>query len=117
MVLYYALKLFLSALIIVVVSEVAKRSSLLGALIASLPLTSILAITWLYIDTKDMEKVTNLSLGIFWIVIPSLLFFVSLPLFLKWGFNFWLGLCGSVLITGIGYAVYALLLAKAGIKI
>lgn len=114
---YYSSKLILSALMIVIVSEVAKRSSLLGALIASLPLTSILAIIWLYIDTKSLEKVTQLSMGIFWIVIPSLLFFISLPLLLKWGLNFGLGLLGAILITGAGYGGYIIFLSKLGIKI
>lgn len=115
--LYYIVKVLLSAIVIVAVSEVAKRSSLFGALIASLPLTSVLALIWLYLDTKDLQKVTDLSYGIFWIVIPSLVFFLSFPFLLKLGLNFWLGLGVSVLITGTSYWGYALLLTRWGVKI
>jgi hypothetical protein len=58
---YLITKVFLSAIIIVGVSEIAKRSSVLGGLIASLPLVSILAMIWIYIDTKDIEKISQLS--------------------------------------------------------
>lgn len=115
--LYYAIKVLISAVVIVLVSEVAKRSSLLGALIASLPLTSLLALVWLYLDTKSIEKVSQLSMGIFWVVIPSLLFFISLPLFFKLGWNFWFALSGSIVLTGTGYGAYVLLLSKWGIKL
>ncbi len=89
----------------------------MGALIASLPLTSLLAIVWLYIDTKDQQKVIALSHGIFWIVIPSLIFFVSLPFLLKQGINFWGSLGASILITGATYAGYTLMLSRFGIKL
>ncbi len=81
--LLYIIKTVISAAIIVAVSEVAKRSSLIGGLIASLPLTSLLAIIWLYTETKDTAKIQSLSLSIFWLVLPSLLFFITLPSFLK----------------------------------
>ena len=68
-----------------VVSELAKRSSFWGAALASLPLTSLLAFVWLYLDTGDIQKVSSLSQGIFWLVLPSLLLFVVLPLLLRSG--------------------------------
>src|SRR5690349_12496787 len=68
----YIIKLLISAAIIVAVSEVSKRSSLIGGLLASLPLTSFLAMLWLYKDTKDTAKVAALSMSIFWLVLPSL---------------------------------------------
>ncbi len=114
---YYFIKVVLSALVIVIVSEVAKRSTLLGALVASLPLTSMLAMIWLYIDTKSVEKVSDLSYGIFLIVIPSLLFFILFPVFIKVGWDFWTSIGGSILITGGAYYGYAVLLLKLGIKI
>ena len=55
--LYYTIKILLSSLVLVAVSEIAKRSSTLGALLASLPLTSLLAFVWLYLDTGDVQKV------------------------------------------------------------
>ena len=72
----YLIKIIVTAVLVVLISEAAKRWTLLGAIIASLPLTSILAMVWLYLDTKNVEKVATLSWGIFWVVIPSLAFFV-----------------------------------------
>ena len=64
------IKLIVSAALIVTIAEVSKRTALLGALLASLPLTSLLAMVWLYIDTGDVTTVANLASGIFWLVLP-----------------------------------------------
>ncbi len=110
--LYLVLKVLLSAIIIVIVSEVAKRSSVLGALIASLPLTSLLAIIWLYLDTGETAKVGALASGILWLVIPSLLFFIALPLLLRGGVHFWWAILISCLVTAAGYGFTTWILGK-----
>ena len=106
--LYYSIKILLSSLILVAVSEIAKRSSLLGALLASLPLTSLLAFVWLYLDTGDVQKVASLSSDIFWLVLPSLALFLVLPLLLKMGWSFWLSLAAAMLVTAACYGVMLL---------
>ena len=80
---YYIVKLVISATLIVLISEVSKRFTLLGGLLASLPIVSYLAMIWLYVDTRDSQKVADLSLSVFWLVLPSLSLFVVLPLLLK----------------------------------
>lgn len=80
---YYIVKILLTTASIVAISEIAKRSSFFGALLASIPLISVLAMLWLYIDTKDVSKISSLSMNVFWLVIPSLTLFLSLPFFLK----------------------------------
>ena len=72
---YIVVKALVSGVIIAVASELARRSSLLGAVLISLPLTSILAIVWLYRDTRDTDEVTDLSWSILWVVAPSVVFF------------------------------------------
>jgi hypothetical protein len=84
----YLIKIILSALVIVAVSEVGKRSSFLGALLASLPLISFMAMIWLYVDTKDTDKVAKLSVDIFWLVLPSLMFFLLFPFLLRMKVHF-----------------------------
>jgi uncharacterized membrane protein (GlpM family) len=69
---YYIFKVVITALIIVLVSEISKRSTFLGALLASLPLISLLAFIWIYVDTKDTARIAELSTQILWLVIPSL---------------------------------------------
>ncbi len=78
---YYLTKLAITAVLIVLISEISRRSSLIGAILASIPLVSVLAMVWLYVDTKDVEKISALATGIFWLVIPSLALFITLPVF------------------------------------
>lgn len=114
---YYLTKVFISAILIVVISEISKRSSFMGALLASIPLVSVMAILWLYIDTKDIEKISSLSVSIFWLVLPSLALFVSLPLLLKQGLDFYLSLLISVAITAACYAILVFTLNHYNIKL
>lgn len=113
----YAIKVLLTAVLVVAISEAAKRWTLLGAVVASLPLTSILAMVWLYMDTKNIEKVSSLSMGIFWAVIPSLIFFALFPYFSKMGWQFWSSLGASIGCTALGYWGYVLILGRLGVKI
>jgi len=113
----FAMKIFISALIIAGVSELAKKITPLAAILASLPLTSILAMIWLYKETQDIQKVIDLSKGIFWALLPSLLFFIVLPVLLKAGIKFSLAMVISSIIMAIGYSIYMVLLNKIGIKI
>jgi hypothetical protein len=111
----YALKVLISAVIVVAVSELAKRSTLIGALVASLPLTSLLAFVWLYWDTGDSVRVASLSTGIFWLVLPSLVLFLALPLFLRLGWTFWLSLLAASALTVASYGVTVALLRRLGV--
>lgn len=111
------IKILLSSGIIVLVSEIAKKNSFLGGLIASIPLVSILAMIWLYLDTKNVETVSALSTSILWLVIPSLALFISLPILLKSGIDFYMSLGISILITMGCYWITILLLGKMGIKL
>jgi len=113
----FFIKIALSGVIIAATSEIAKRVSWVAAILASLPLISILAMIWLYIETKDIEKVISLSNGIFWAVLPSLLFFVVLPILLKMGMNFSLAMGLSMAIMFLGYMSYVFLLNLWGIKL
>ncbi|MBT9590833.1 MAG: DUF3147 family protein [Thiobacillus sp.] len=114
---YYALKIGLSALILVAIAEVAKRSTFWAAALASLPLTSLLAFIWLYVDTGDTEKVAALAGGIFWLVLPSLLLFVLLPLLLRSGLGFWFSLLTASAATALAYLGMIKLLALFDIEL
>ena len=115
--LYAALKVLLTAVLVVAISEVAKRSSAIGGLIASLPLTSLLAFIWLYGETGDTSKVANLSTSIFWYVLPSLVLFVALPLLLARGVGFWSSLFIASAATFVAYLLMTGLLARFGITL
>tara|TARA_B100001964_G_C14196072_1_gene583417 strand:+ start:315 stop:665 length:351 start_codon:yes stop_codon:yes gene_type:complete len=114
---YYFVKTIITALIIVIVSEVAKRSTLLGAIIISIPLTSLLAFIWLYFDTKDYQRVIDLSYGTILLTIPSFAFFIILPILLKLKQNFVISIIISIIGTSILYFIFVFLLKKLGINI
>jgi hypothetical protein len=110
-------KLIVTALIVVTVSEVSKRTTTFGALLASLPLTSLLAIVWLYVETGDTTRVADLAGGIFWLVLPSLALFLILPALLRAGYSFWPALalgCGA---TATLYVAEVRVLAALGVRL
>lgn len=115
--LYTASKVLLTAVLVVAISEAAKRSSALGGIIASLPLTSLLAFIWLYGETGDTSKIASLSTSIFWYVLPSLVLFVVLPLLLARGVGFWPSLVIASAATFAAYLVMTAVLARFGITL
>jgi len=96
--LWIATKYLLTAAVVVIVSEVAKRSDKLGALIAALPLVTFLALIWLYVENQPEERISNHAWFTFWYVLPTLPMFVAFP-FLHSRFGFWLTLGSCVVIT------------------
>ena len=113
---YLLLKTLISAIIIVAVSEIAKRYTWTAAIIVSLPLTSLLAFVWLYWDTKDTQKVIELSYSTIVMSLPSFIFFIILPILLKLKQNFILSLVISVISTAIAYAIFMFFIKKFNIN-
>ena len=114
---YLILKTLIIALLVVAISEVSKRSTFVGAVLASLPLTSILAFLAIYVDRKDVVEVRELSYGIFYMVVPSLAFFLIFPTLLKLGLRFYPSLFAACVATAILYAGYVKTLAHFKIQI
>lgn len=113
---YFFIKTVITALIIVIVSEIAKKSSFLGALIISIPLTSLLAFIWLYFDTRDYQKVIDLSYGTILLSVPSFTFFIILPILLKMKQNFAISILISIISTSLIYLIFIFILKKMGIN-
>lgn len=113
--LHYLTKVIISALIIVAVAEIAKRSTGFAALIASLPLTSLLAFIWLHVEGSEPSHIAELANQIFWLVLPSLVLFLLLPVLLKHGLAFWLSLGLSAAATVACYFAMLPLLRRVGV--
>lgn len=111
------LKVVVTAILVTAIAEIAKRSTFVGAVLASIPLTSVLAFIWLYADTGDTEKVAALATGIFWLVLPSLALFIALPLMLRAGWPFGLSLAGASALTAVCYFAMVAILDRLGIAI
>lgn len=115
---YFLVKCAVSGVLVGIISEVSRRYSLIGGLIASLPVVSILALCWLYRDTASRDKVIELSSGIALMVLPSIMFFVFLSLLLSRStLSFWLCLAISCVGMIATYSAYVLVLKRLGIGI
>lgn len=101
---YFAIKVIITAIIVTAVSELSRRYTIWAALLASLPLTSILAFIWVYWDTQDTGKIIDLSYSVFWLVFPSLAFFLILPLLLKHGMAFGWAMTASIVAMAALYS-------------
>ena len=94
-----------SGTIIVAASELAKKSTIFGALVISLPLASIMSMTWLYNDTKDKAQVADFAESILWLVIPSMVLFLILPTLLRRDWEFEYAMAVGIIMTILAYAV------------
>jgi hypothetical protein len=116
-VLYLVIKAALSGIIVAAVSEIARRYPGWGGLVASLPLTSLLAMLWLWRDSGDAERVAELSASTIWFIVPSVPLFIALPLLLRSGVGFWAAMAIVVAGTLALYAVMFWLGPKLGLKL
>ena len=114
---YFILKALISGLLVAAASEIARRHAGFGALIASLPLVSVLGMIWLWRDTTDVLRMTEHSAATFFYVLPSLPMFLLIPLLLKRGIGFWPALGIGCLMTILLYALMVSLLTRFGIRV
>lgn len=113
---YIVFKYLTTALIIVIVSETAKRSDKIGAVVGSLPMMTILTLIWLYLESQSGDKIKNHAYYTFWYVIPTLPMFLVFPsIYDKYGF--WQTLIISAILTCILFVLFALIVKKFGIEL
>ncbi len=111
----YVIKILVTTALVVLVSEVARRSTIMAAVLASVPIVSVLAMIWLYVETDDVARVAALARSVVWLVLPSLILFVALPILIERGFGFYLSLGVSVAATVIGYVLVISIIRRVGI--
>lgn len=109
-------KYLLTAAVVVVVSEVAKRSDKLGAFIAALPLVTVLALIWLHVEAQPEQKIANHAWYTFWYVLPTLPMFLAFPVLLP-RLGFWPTLGACVVLTLACFGLFALLVRRVGIEL
>lgn len=114
---YFLGKILITVVLILAISEIAKRNTLIAALLASVPLVSVVAMLWLYWETRDTAQISAFATGVFWLVLPSLSLFLVLPWLLEKGLHFYLSLALAVAATVASYAVTILVLSRFGVRL
>lgn len=109
-------KYFVTAAVVVVVSELAKRSDKLGGFVAALPLVTLLTLIWLYVEHQPDQKIANHAWYTFWYVVPTLPMFLAFPALLS-RLGFWPTLLACVVITAACFGLFALLVRRFGVEL
>ena len=113
---WIATKYLVTAALVVVISEVAKRSDRIGSLIAALPLVTVLTLLWLYFEKQPAERITSHAWYTFWYVLPTLPMFALFPLMHRHG-GFWGALAGSVVLTVACFVLLAWVMRRFGVEL
>tara|TARA_Y100000588_G_C13936930_1_gene788338 strand:+ start:239 stop:637 length:399 start_codon:yes stop_codon:yes gene_type:complete len=108
-------KIVLTALIIFAVAQVSERNTLLAAVLASIPIVSVLAMMWMNYDGATSEQIVNFSKEIVWLIIPSLLLFIVMPMLIERGWEFYPALGAGLASTFVGYFLMLQLMEKYGL--
>lgn len=109
-------KYFITAAVVILVSELAKRSDRFGGLVAALPLVTVLTLIWLYVDNQSSEKIANHAWYTFWYVVPTLPMFLLFPVLLP-RLGFWLTLASCIVFTLLCFAAFGLVMRRFGIDL
>lgn len=114
--LWLIVKYLVTAAVVVLVSELARRSDRAGALMASLPLVTVLTLIWLYVEKQPSEKLANHAWYTFWYVLPTLPMFLAFPLLLS-RLGFWPAMVASAVLTVALFGALAFVLGRHGIEL
>lgn len=109
-------KYAVTAFLVVLISEVAKRSDKLGGLIAALPMVTVLTLVWLWAEGQGESKISNHAWYTFWYVVPTLPMFLIFPYLLP-RIGFWPTMAASIIVTVASFAAFALVVRRFGIEL
>ena len=113
----FAIRAILSGIIIALIAVIGRKAPAAGALIASLPLISVIGMIWLWRDTSDSLLIANHAEATFWYVLPSLPMFLLMPWLLRAGYSFWIALISGIAMTIILYLVTIVIAARFGVRL
>ncbi len=112
------IKAVISGVLVALIAEISRRNASIAALLAALPIVSVLAILWMYHDTGDVNRIADFSLGVFWYVLPSLIFFVLMPVLLRSAhLPFYVALLISAAATVVGFFILRAILSRFGVQL
>ncbi len=110
-------KALLSGALIVAIAEIGKRLPAMGALVASLPLVSVLGMILLWRERPDAENMAVHAEATFWYVLPSLPMFLAIPAMLRAGIPFWVALLAGCVLTMVLYLAMMQIGPRLGLRL
>ena len=113
----FVVRAALSGIIVALVAMVARRNPAAGALIASLPLVSLLGMIWLWHDTHDSARLADHAAATFWYILPSLPMFLLIPAMLRHGQGFWVAIGAGCMLTILLYLLTMIGAARLGVRL
>lgn len=113
----FIIRALLSGLIIATIAALGRKAPALAALVASLPLISILGMIWLWRDTSDSRLLADHAEATLWYVLPSLPMFLLIPAMLRSGQNFWVALATGIALTIVLYLLTITVAARFGVRL
>ena len=114
---YLLFKAVVSGALVVAISEIAKRDNWIAAIIHSLPVTSLIAFVWMYVETKDSGLIGRHAYGTFWFVLPTLPMFLLMPWLIRKFGGFWPGLLVGIALSFGLYVLTMKLLKTANVDL
>ncbi len=97
------LKAIITAFVVVLLSELAKRFSVISGILAAMPLTTLLVLLWVYVDTKDRNLILRFSEAVLYALVPTAVFFLVFIFLMKRDYSF----LSSLLIAFLGWGLLA----------
>ena len=110
-------KALLAGVIVAIISIIAQRLPTVGALIAALPLVSLLGMIFLWHAKPDAANMATHMEATFWYVLPSLPMFLAMPWMMRSGVGFWPSLALGCLLTISLYGLLTIIAPRLGIPI
>jgi len=114
---YIVAKYMVTAMVIVIASEIAKRTDKLGALITALPLVTIMVMIWLHVEHQGSQKIGAHAYYTFWYVVPTLPMFLLMPWLMARAVNFWLALLACAALTAVCFVITAIAVKRFGVNL
>ena len=111
------LKAVIAGVMITAISEIGRRLPAAAAIVASLPLISVLGMIFLWHARPDPENMAVHAQATFWYVLPSLPMFLLIPVLLRAGTPFWASLVLGCALTVILYLLMMHFGPKLGLRL
>ena len=110
-------KIALTALIIFSIAQVSERSTLMAAILASIPIVTVLSMMMMHHEGQSAVEISGFAKDIVWLLIPSLLLFIVMPWLIESrSWDFYPALAAGMACTITGYFLMVQMMDRFGLS-